>query len=108
MKSLSIILMSSLILVTLCKSEDFVSDLVEYCLEDYQEHVGVLIFSKDKKTILLDKEGSSSPIKLEFAYDAAEDMVIDDMGVVTVSGYYSKVHRVLFVEEIEGSACVML
>ena len=100
MKNLSILAVSTILIGLLCKTGDFTSNMVEYFIEDYQVHIGVMEFSNDKKTIYLTGEKDSRDIKLEFAYDNVEDLVIDDMGIVKVTGYYSKVHRVLFVEDI--------
>ena len=84
----------------LFKSENLASNVVEYCVEDFQIHKGVLGFNNDKSAILLDKGEDNASIELEFAFDKVEDLVIDDLGLVEVVGYYSRIHRVLFVEEL--------
>lgn len=100
MKNLSILMISSFLIGMLFKSENLASNVVEYCVEDFQIHKGVLEFNDDKSAIVLGRVEDDSSIKLEFAFDKVEDMVIDDLGLVEVVGYYSRIHRVLFVEEI--------
>ena len=103
MKNLSILIISSFLIGMLFKSENLASNVVEYCIEDFQVHKGMLEYNDDKSAIVLDRTEGNSSIKLEFAFDEIEDMVIDDLGLVEVIGYYSRIHRVLFVEEIISS-----
>ncbi len=78
----------------------------DYFFEEFRSYNGVLEHSEDKSTLFLhtDKE----TIELEFAFDKAEDLIVDEWGNVDVSGYYSRVHKTLLVEEISGKVVTFL
>ena len=71
-----------------------------YLFEEFRVYSGELKHSEDKKTLFLITKKET--IELDFAFDKAEDLIVDDWGLVNVSGYYSRVHKSLMVEEING------
>lgn len=76
------------------------ASLVEngYLFEEYRSYAGTLEHSEDKSQLfLISKEGK---VELQFAHDEVDEFFIDDLGSVTVFGYYSRFHSVLLVEEI--------
>lgn len=77
-----------------------------YLFEEYRTYNGVLEHSEDKKTLFLKSEDIT--VELEFAFDKAEDLIVEDWGDVNVSGYYSRVHKTLLVEEINGKVVTIL
>jgi hypothetical protein len=78
----------------------------DYFFEELRTYSGVLEHSEDKKTLFLNTDNET--IELEFAFDEAEDLIVDEWGKVMVSGYYSRVHQTLLVEEISGKVVTFL
>lgn len=71
--------------------------------KDWAEIDGELLkLNSNSSVIYLKQQGADvKMIELRFAYDCAVDLLIDDLDLVSVKGYYDKISKVLFVEEIE-------
>lgn len=77
-----------------------------YLFEEFRIYNGELKHSEDGKTLYL--YTADETIELEFAFDKAEDLIVEEWGAVDVSGYYSRFHKTLLVEEISGILVTIL
>jgi len=69
-----------------------------FIFEEFRTYTGTLEHSADKSELYIVTDQERVP--LAFTYDKIEDIDISDWGEVIVSGYYSRFHSVLQVEEI--------
>ncbi len=77
-----------------------------YLFEEYRTYSGELEHSEDRKTLYLFT--AEDTIELDFAFDRAEDLIVEEWGEVKVNGYYSRLHKTLMVEEIIGNSVTIL
>lgn len=101
-KSIILLILSSAALFSGLKA---VSDSA-FLFQEFRVYEGRLIHSEDKKDMYVVTE--QDQVTLTFVNDDIEKLVIDDMGVVQVYGFYSRVHGKLLVEEIMDHSVTIL
>jgi len=77
-----------------------------YLFEEFRSYTGVLQHSEDGKILYLNT--SDDKVELEFAFDKAEDLYVEDWDKVIVKGFFSRFHGTLLVEEIIGDHVTFL